>query len=472
MTGTAVGGSAPELRGRISLAEAVFALVGYIVGGSIFILPGALAGQAGPGVFLAYLLAAVVALFICVASAQIGSAFPMSGGTYVAVSCVVSPFWGFMVVWMGVLIVFTSTSALAYGLVDYLTPFLPGLADHRFLGAVASIVLFTGVNLLGIRTAVWVQVLMVVVFTAVLLLVAVGGLMHSSAANFVPLFPLGAWAVLKTAIPAFYSYSGFSAIVTFGGEIVHPRRNIPRVLIISLPLIIALYTLVTLAMPGVVPWRQLATGSATMSRVASEFLPPSVGVFIGFAAVCAIATSINGLLLSKSRDVYALAIDRVFPEAVAGMGPFGEPRGALLANCAVAILGVSFQRSFVEYASMAVLCVMVVHVLQGVVVLLLPARMPRHFEAAGYKLSRPAQVFWGVGLVILGSLFILSGLISEPVGGVAYLLACGLGAAWYFARRAALKTQGLSIDQLLLDHAARVIHPAPVPSSPPAGEPS
>ncbi len=455
---------APELKGRISLAEAVFALVGYIIGGSIFILPGALAGRVGPGVFLAYLLAGVVATFICVASAQIGSAFPMSGGTYVAVSSVISPFWGFMVVWMGVLVIFTSTSALAYGLVDYLIPWMPSLADHRYLGAVASIVVFTGVNLLGIRTAVWVQILMVIVFMIVLLLVGVGGLFHSRIENFAPLFPFGVMAVLQTAIPAFYSYSGFSAIVTFGGEIENPRRNIPRVLVISLPLIAATYTLVTLSMPGVVNWKDLASGNATLSRVALVFLPESIGVFIAFAAICAIATSINGLVLSKSRDVFALAVDRVFPKALADVGPFGEPRGALLAMGLVAIVGVSMQRSFVEYASMSVLCVMVIHILQGVAILLLPSRMPGHFEAAEFKLSTGARAFWGAGLVVLATVFILSGLAADRVGGIVYLIACSVGALGYLARKWMLARQGLSIEHLLREHAARVVKPKVSPS--------
>ena len=459
---------AAELKGRISLAEAVFALVGYIIGGSIFILPGALAGRVGPGVFLAYLLAAVVALFICVASAQIGSAFPMSGGTYVAVSSVISPFWGFMVVWMGVLVILTSTSALAYGLVDYLIPWIPALADHRYLGAVAGIVTFTGVNLLGIRTAVWVQIVMVIVFMAVLLLVGVGGLFHSRVENFSPLFPLGVMAVLQTAIPAFYSYSGFSAIVTFGGEIVNPRKNIPRVLVISLPLIAATYTLVTLSMPGVVNWQDLASGDATLSRVALVFLPASVGAFIAFAAICAIATSINGLLLSKSRDVFSLAVDRVFPKALADVERFGEPRGALFAMCGVAIIGVSMQRSFVEYASMSVLCVMVIHILQGVAILLLPSRMPGHFEAAEYKLGHGARLFWGLGLVVLASVFILSGLAGDRVGGIVYLIACGIGALWYVARKWMLAKQGLSIEQLLREHAARVVKPKA--AAPPASQ--
>lgn len=462
---TAVAGGGPsavapvaELKGRIGVGGAVSTIVGYIIGGSIFILPVSLAGQIGPAVFLSYLIAAAIALFVCFASAQIGSAFPMSGGTYVAVSCVVSPFWGFMVVWMGVLIVFTSTSALAYGLVDYMIPYVPWLASHRLFGAIAAIVLFTGVNLLGIRTAVWVQTLMVLVFMAVLLVIGAAGLSHTSADRFTPLFPLGVGPVLYAAVPAYYSYSGFSAVVTIGGEIVRPRRNIPIVLLVSFPIIAITYTLLTLAVPAAVPWQELSTGRATLTRVATAVLPDGFGMFIGAAALCAIATSINGLLLSKSRDVFSLALDRVLPGGLAAVGPFGEPRAALLLMCLVAIGGVALQRSFAEYAAMSVLCVMIVHALQGVVVLLLPGRRPTHFAAAGYQLGPAGRVFWGAGLIVCAVGFILVGLAGDRVGGIIYLLACGLGALYYLVRRRALRRRGLEIDALLLAHASHAIH--------------
>ncbi len=447
MTACAPGPSGPshvikELQGRIGVGGAVSTIVGYIIGGSIFILPVALAGSVGPALFISYLVAASIALFVCVSSAQIGSAFPMTGGTYVAVSCVVSPFWGFMIVWMGVLIAFTSTSALAYGMVDHLSVHVPWLASHRLLGAVLSIVLFTGVNLLGIRTAVWVQTAMVFVFMVVLLVVGIAGVSQASAAQFTPLLPHGIWPVLAAAVPAYYSYSGFSAIVNIGGEVRNPRRNIPLVLVVSFPIILVTYTLVTLAVPAAVPWQTLSTGPATLTRVTAAILPGWFGAFMGAAALCAIATSINGLLLSKSRDVFSLAIDRVLPHRLAAVGPFGEPRTALVMMGLVAICGVALQRSFAEYASMSVLCVMVVHALQGIVVVLLPGRLPGHFASAGYRLGLAGRIFWGGGLVVCATGFILLGLANDRVGGVLYLFACGLGGLWYLVRRRALRRVG------------------------------
>ena len=52
----------------IGLPGAAFLIIGYVVGATIFILPGSLAADAGPAVYIAYLLAAIPALFACFAS--------------------------------------------------------------------------------------------------------------------------------------------------------------------------------------------------------------------------------------------------------------------------------------------------------------------------------------------------------------------------------------------------------------------
>jgi APA family basic amino acid/polyamine antiporter len=63
----------------IGLLGASATLIGYVVGASIFILPGELAPSTGPAVFVSYLLASVPALLSCFVTAQIGSVYPVSG---------------------------------------------------------------------------------------------------------------------------------------------------------------------------------------------------------------------------------------------------------------------------------------------------------------------------------------------------------------------------------------------------------
>ena len=84
---------------NIGLAGAVFTMVGYVVGASIFILPGALAADTGPAAFLAYLIAGVLAALTCVVGAELGSAVPVSGAINVTASRVLGPLFGFVGVW-------------------------------------------------------------------------------------------------------------------------------------------------------------------------------------------------------------------------------------------------------------------------------------------------------------------------------------------------------------------------------------
>ena len=69
----------------INLPAAAFLIIGYVVGATIFILPGSLAADAGPAIYIAYLMAAVPAVFACFVMAVIGSAIPASGSLYLII---------------------------------------------------------------------------------------------------------------------------------------------------------------------------------------------------------------------------------------------------------------------------------------------------------------------------------------------------------------------------------------------------
>ena len=117
--------SSGRLQRKIGLGGAVFLLVGHIVGASIFILPGQLAGEAGPAVFLAYLIASIPAIVNCLIAAQVGSILPVSAGDYVFTSLALHPLLGFLKVWSGMLSLIVSVPILAFGFADYMAFFVP-----------------------------------------------------------------------------------------------------------------------------------------------------------------------------------------------------------------------------------------------------------------------------------------------------------------------------------------------------------
>ena len=244
-----------KLERSIGLGGAAATLVGYVVGASIFILPGELAASTGPAIFLSFLLASIPALLSCFVTAQIGCVYPVSGGPYIAASRNLSPFAGFMLVWSLMLGATIGIPLIAYGFADYLAFFIPGVPQMVVaLGIVASL--------------------------------------------------------------------------------------------------------------------------------------------ISFGALFAAATSVNGILLAISRDIYALARDQIFPEALGRLGGQKHmPHAAILTVTLLGLIGISRGASITQYALSAVMAIMLVQILSAAAVFALPRKRPERFAAAGFRLSPFWRVF-------------------------------------------------------------------------------
>ena len=426
-------------------------LVGYIVGASIFILPGELAAVAGPAVVVSYLLAAVPAFLCCVVSAEIGSTFPVSGATYVAVSRVISPFWGFITAWAALAAVFVGVPLVAYGLADYLSLLLPGFESGGLLRtaiALAAVLLTWAVNATGVRLTVLAQAVMVIGFLAVLVLFGVGGIATMDSSRLSPFFPVGVTPVVMAAVPAYFSFIGFFAIVEMAEEIERPAWTIPRALLIGFGCVLLVYGMVSVALPGLIDWQDLASTPAPLGAAASTFLPGSLATLVSLGALLAIVTSLNAIFLAQSRDIYALARDGILPEGLGRLSPRSEtPTRSVTVVAVIAVLGVLLGASITRYATLAVVAIMVVQVLASLAFLRFESatQAPPHRFRLG-PLSRTvvgsALILCSLGLAILA-------VIDSPATSLAFLALIGAGAGYYVLRRRALGRRGIRIEDAL-----------------------
>lgn len=448
--------SSVRLQRKIGLSGAVFLLVGHIVGASIFILPGQLAAEAGPAVFLAYLIACIPAIVNCLIAAQVGSILPVSAGDYVFTSLALHPLLGFLKVWSGMLSLIVSVPILAFGFADYMAFFLPDVPRLGIaLGIVLAVVL---INLLGLHASVRVQMGMVSVFVLALLVFGIGGLFHLDLQLLTPMVPNGLGAVLSAAVPAFYSYSGFLTFVVIGEEIKDPGRTIPLTLLFSFLVVASIYTLVTLVLPGLVPWQQLGGMVAPMGSAARLFLPEWFAVVITVSALLAAATSINVLVLTTSRSFFALARNQVYAPVLARLDPrTGEPWLALLLVGFLAICGVAVQGKIIEYAAVSVIGVMLYGLVWALALLRLPTAFPEHYRQAVMRLKpRTLGLIAGVKVVVsFGFLYV--GIRDNPTPAMLYLVLLAAGAAYYFYRQRALVSRGISLAALLREEASSTL---------------
>lgn len=259
-----------ELKRELRLLDVFCVAAGAMISSGIFVLPGIAHARAGPGVILSYFLAGLLNWF----ALALKSAFALIG-----MSAFVRLFSGVGMLTAGI-----------------------GLTA-----------VFTVVNLLGARQAVRFQVAMVL---GLLLLMAgyiVQGLPRVNLENMTPFFPRGVGASVWTAGFVFVAYGGLLKISSIAEEVKDPVRNIPRGLILSLVVVMLLYTAMVFVTTGVLPGNRLDDSLTPITDGAAAFAGPWGGRIMALAAVFAFVSTANAGILAAARYLLALGRDELLP---------------------------------------------------------------------------------------------------------------------------------------------------------------
>jgi APA family basic amino acid/polyamine antiporter len=443
-----------KLRREISVPHGVLLLVGTVVGAGAFILIGPLAGQTGPGLWLVFLIAAIPAVFVAVVFAQLGTAFPLTGATYVSISRVLSPVLGITVVWCTILGIFLFTlPMMAYGFAMYLRAMIPVAVIPTAIGI---LIFFVILNIVGIRWMMWFQSVSTLIAIVVLLAFGVGGAFFANPAYQAPLFPLGFGAVVLAIVPAYCLYTALNAITELAGETKNPRRNIPLILFISLGLLTLIYVSISYSLTGLMSWEGLRETEGAVAVAAGKFLPsPLAAYFVGIAALMAAATTINAALTFISRDVLVLSRDLVFPAAFGRVHRrFATPVRAivLLGGVSVAgflLAGVSPEEFVLRCATLTSYVFMLMALLACVAMFLLPRKFPQRYGESTFRLEGRWLKFFTIGGAVMFAALIIGGCISDPLSGAYLVILILTGLVYYFGRKRQLCRRGTSIEDKL-----------------------
>ena len=440
--------SGVRLQRKVGLAGAVFLMVGNVVGASIFILPGNLAGIAGPAVFIAYLIAIIPAFFNTLVAAQVGSILPVSASDYVFTSTVLHPLLGFLKVWAAMLGALVGGPILAYGFADYFAFFMPDAS--RLTVAVTVVVVIMVINLLGIRSSVKIQMVMVSIFVTALLILSLGGLFYIDLDLLIPMAPMGWNAVLSAAVPAYFSYTGFTMLLAITEEIRNPAKNIPLITFYTFLIVAFIYISVTFVVPGLIPWQELGAIAAPLSAAAATFLPEWYSTAITLAALLAAGTSINMIIITASRSFFAVARNRIYPDIFNRVSRrTGEPDTTIILVAVVILAGITFQGNIAQYASVSVIGWMLYGIIWGIALVLLPKKLPDHYNNAQFKLSKKWLWITAVVNIVMGTLFIFIAVRDNTAPALGYFFLLFLGVVYYLLRQRALAKEGISLEALL-----------------------
>lgn len=338
--------AARGLRRVLTLREAVALGVGGTIGGGIFVLVGAAAGRAGPGVLLAFVLAFGASLLIALPYAELACRYPLAGGGYAFARTVLGPHWGFLMGWgyWGAYLFISGYVTLGFGgYLHALTGFDP------LSGALLLIGISILINLAGVRLSGLAQSVIVGVAVAALLGFGIMGLSHIRIERFTPFLPLGLGGVGVATLLAFLAFGGFDMVAAAGEEVVAPERNLPRAIVLTLLVVLGLYLLVTFVAVGSLPWQALGQSPAPLAAAAAQSLGPMGQRLTALAALLTTAATGNAVLVVTSRIAFAMARDGLLPRALAQVHPTtAVPWAAvLLDGLALALVALTGSVAFV-----------------------------------------------------------------------------------------------------------------------------
>jgi len=404
---------------KLGLWDAVSIIVGIVVGTAIFKSPTMVfLNVSGPWAAMGiWLIGGVLSLIGALCYAELATTYPRSGGDFHYLTKAFGRMFGFLFGWAQLSVILTgSIASMAYAFADYagklwnletaasrLEAWTGASLESSTLIvilAIASIVVLSAMNLLGVMVGKVVQNFLSIVKVAGLAGIVVAGLFFATGptpAEAVKAIPAGSLGLAMVFV--LYAFGGWNDAAFVAAEVRGRKRNLPMALLLGVGLITAIYLLVIyayLAVLGFEGARQTFTpANAVMERV----LGPWGGKLISLLVMISALGAINGLILTGSRVYASLGSDhRIF----AWLGHWDERRGAPAA-------------SLITQGLIAVLLVLAVGTAAGraavdqTLIVLGASALPWEQYFGGFEtlVSGTAPVFWGFFLLTGISFFVL-----------------------------------------------------------------
>ncbi len=445
--------------------------VGAIIGVGIFVLAGQqAAANAGPAVVLSFLVAGIGSACAALAYAEFSGMIPVTGSAYTYGYAVLGELLAWIIGWdllleyaLIVAVVAIGWSGYVQALLAQLTglhlplwaqgawdPLHPG--SGKIFNVIAAAISLAIAWMLTVKTEWGARVNTVIVAIKVIgvaLVIGVGAF-YVNPANWHPFVPAATtdaagmthfgWAgVLAASSIVFFAVFGYDTLTTAAEESRHPQRDLPRAVLLSLAVSMALYLAVSLVLTGMVPYGQLASDAPVDAAFRALGLDWVRGI-INVAAIAGITSVMFAFMLGAARIWFALSRDGLLPQWFARVHPrYGTPyRPTMVLGVFTAIVAGFLPIG--EVAELVNIGTLSAFIVICIAVLILRVRRPgiqRSFRTPALWLIAPLGVVFSLFLIIgwpwfeSGRFILLGGLPMVTIWRFVIWMAIGL--VIYFA---------------------------------------
>jgi len=309
-----LGNEVAAPRQTLSLADSVVIVVGMVIGIGVFATPSMVAQFAGSSFnYLAlWLLGGGLTLIGALCYAELATAFPHAGGEYHFLSRAYGRGTALMFAWARCTVIQTGAIALVafvYG--DYAQGILPLGSYGPAIHAGIIIMIFTGINIAGTmqgKTAQ--QIFTAMDILAILMLIAAGLMVAVSGGPQLPapstLVGGGPNMMGLAMVFVLLTYGGWNEAAYLSAELRDGKRNMVRVLVVSIVAVTVIYFLVAWAYLYVMGFEGLRKSNTIAADVMRAAFGPSGAALIALFVCGSAISTLNATIFTGARVYYAL----------------------------------------------------------------------------------------------------------------------------------------------------------------------
>jgi len=369
-------------------------------------------GVAGTvGFLIATLIITLLYVTFIFSFTELTTSIPQAGGPFTYSHRALGPIGGLIAGYATAVEFLLATPAIAFALGNYLHFLHPALP---VLGCgIGFYVLLTGVNLLGIKESALFS--LVITLLAVFELLVYMGIVGPSfkMTNFMhnpmPFGWLGVFAALPFAIWLYVCIEGIAMVAE---EVQDPSRNIPKGYISGILTLMILAIGVMMFTGGITDWQQLSAIDYPLPEAIGIVLGKQSGITKIFAGIglFGLIASFNGIILSYSRQLFALARAGYLPPFLAALSPKRQaPHWSLIVGGLLGVIALYIGKTD-QLVILSVLGAVVMYILSMISLFVLRSKEPlleRPFKAPLYP--------WFPAIALILSLISLAAIIYYNV---------------------------------------------------------
>src|SRR6201996_7834555 len=330
--------------------------IGAIIGGGLFArTPAAAAQNAGPGVTLSFVVAALGCAFAGLCYAEFAAMIPIAGSAYTYAYVTMGELVAWIIGWALILEYGLGAATLSIYWTEYFNNIFPNLIPwawrhsplqtgpggiHGIINAPALLILLIMTLLLikGISESATVNAVIVGIKVTIVLMIIAIGWHFISPANHTPFvlaqdaahegfFKHGWPGILGGAGVVFFAFIGFDAVSTAAQETINPGKDMPIGILGSLAICTILYILFGYVLTGVAPSSDFVDPNKGMEASVAYAIQTymhgygwlatlvTVAILAGFSSVMLV------MLMGQSRVFYSMANDGLLPKIFSDVHP-------------------------------------------------------------------------------------------------------------------------------------------------------